>query len=249
MRTEPAASPELSLAKEDLAAAFQMAARQGYDDGIWNHFSLRVPGTRDRFLAKCHGPTFAEVTASTLAIVDLEGTVIEGDGIVEASAFFLHAQIHRAREDAVCALHAHTPYATAVTCLEGGRLRWLHQDSLRFVGRVAYYDDYGGLALAEGEAEKMISALGNADVLFLKNHGVIVLGRSVADAYYSLHYLEVACRRQILALSSGETVADIPLAVAEATSRQFEEERDESSALHFAALKRELDREHRPYRD
>jgi ribulose-5-phosphate 4-epimerase/fuculose-1-phosphate aldolase len=234
---------DIRKVRMDLSAAYRLAARAGYDDVIWNHFSVRVPGRDDRFLVKPHGLTFDEVTASSLVVVDNDGRVVEGDGYVEESAFQLHAQIHRTRANAACALHAHPPYATALTSLRDNRLRFVHQDSLHFYGRVAYHEGYHGLALDAEEAAKIVGALAEKDVLFMRHHGVIVVGRDVADAYYHLYYLELAARRQLLAMGSGLELVDIAEDIAELVGRQFEDEREESAALNFAALKRRLDRE------
>lgn len=229
-------------ARVDLAAAYRAAGLVDFDDVIWNHLTLRVPGDRDRFLLKPHGFLFSEVTASNLLAVDSEGVVVEGSGWAEPSAFFIHSCIHRAREDAACVLHVHSPYATTLTLLRDGRLRALHQDALRFYGRVAYYDDYQGLALAREEGERMVAALGDKDVLFMRRHGVLVVGPTVADAYQSLYYLELSCKRQCMAADAGELLDDLPDDVAQATFAQFEKEREKSAALHFDSLKRELDR-------
>jgi ribulose-5-phosphate 4-epimerase/fuculose-1-phosphate aldolase len=244
-----ALAPVVQTVRVDLAAAYRLAARAGYDDVIWNHFSARVPGRDDCFLVKPHGLTFDEVTASSLVVVDNEGRVLEGNGYVEESAFQLHAQIHRTRADAACVLHAHPPYATALTSLRDNRLRFVHQDSLHFYGRVAYHEGYHGLALDTEEAATIIAELAEKDVLFMKHHGVIVLGRDVADAYYHLYYLELAAKRQLLAMNTNQELVDISGDAAQLASRQFEEEREESAGLNFAALKRRLDREDLGYAD
>jgi ribulose-5-phosphate 4-epimerase/fuculose-1-phosphate aldolase len=146
-------------------------------------------------------------------------------------------------------LHAHPPYATALTSLRDNRLRFVHQDSLHFYGRVAYHEGYHGLALDTEEAATIIAELAEKDVLFMKHHGVIVLGRDVADAYYHLYYLELAAKRQLLAMNTNQELVDISGDAAQLASRQFEEEREESAGLNFAALKRRLDREDLGYAD
>jgi ribulose-5-phosphate 4-epimerase/fuculose-1-phosphate aldolase len=237
----------VTRARRDLAAAYRLAALRGWDDGIWNHFSLRVPGEPNHFLVKSHGLLFSEVTASNLVVVNDRGAVVEGAGEVEASAFLLHARIHQGQGRVHCAMHVHPPYASTLTSLRDGRFRFLHQDSLHFWGRVAYFDEYDGLALAPEQVDRIVASLGDADALFLRHHGVIVVGADIADAWYHLAYLELACRRQHLAFGTGREVIEIPADVAEATFRQFEAERAESSALDFAARRRSLDREHPEY--
>ena len=236
-------SPDVERqARIDLAAAYRAAHLAEFDDLIWNHFTLRVPGTRDRFLLKPHGLLFPEVTASNLVLVDAEGGMVEGPGTAEPSAFYIHSRIHLAREDAACILHAHMPYATTLTLLREGRLRFMHQDALRFLGRIAYYEEYNGLALDEAEGDRMVAALGDKDVLFMRRHGVLVIGPTVADAHQSLYYLELACKRQCLAASAGELLEDLPDEIARETFAQFEREREKSAKLHFDAVKRDLDR-------
>src|SRR5690606_35602823 len=129
----------------DLAAAYRMAARQGLNEGICNHFTMMVPGTEDRFLLIPYGLHWSEVTASSLIEVDFAGNVIEGEGEAEATAFCIHAPIHRARPDAVCLLHTHMPHATALSLLEDFRFPFVSQNELGFYGRIAYDEEYAGL--------------------------------------------------------------------------------------------------------
>jgi ribulose-5-phosphate 4-epimerase/fuculose-1-phosphate aldolase len=245
--TDSLALDPITHARRELAAAFRLAARAGWDDGLWNHFSLRIPGRPDRFLLKPHGLLFSEVTASQLVVVDGSGEVVEGVGEVEASALLLHARIYASHERVACALHVHPPYASTLTLLREERLRFLHQDALHFYGRVAYDDVYDGLALTPEQTRHMVEALGGADVLFLRHHGVIVVGTGVADAWYHLAYLELACRRQHLALATGRPLAEIPPQVARKAFEQFESERARSATLTFTALLRSLDRQEPEY--
>jgi ribulose-5-phosphate 4-epimerase/fuculose-1-phosphate aldolase len=226
----------------DLAAALRWAVRYGLHEGICNHFSLALPGTADRFLVNPQGLHWSEITASDLVVVDADGRVVEGRHTVEPTAFFIHSRIHRANPAARAVLHTHMPYATALTLLEGGRLEPASQNALRYWGRVAYDDAYNGLAVSTAEGDRMCDKLGNADVLFLANHGVIVIGPDIATAFDDLYYLERACMAQVLAASTGGELRLVPTAIAELTRRQMTGE-DQQAALHFAALKRILERE------
>lgn len=236
------ATDAMRHARLELAASYRIAARHGLDDGIWNHFSLAVPGTTDRFLLKPHGLLFSEVTPSNLIVVDLDGNMVEGEGKWEPTAFYIHARLHAALPHGKCILHTHMRHATAITNLTQNHILPINQHALRLWGRVAYFDDYGGLALDNSEADRMVAALQDKDVLMMANHGVSVVGRTVADAVYTLHYLEVACQMQTLTLSTGQTPRLISDDVAAQTFEQFELEREEGSLLHLAAEMRMLDR-------
>ncbi|MEX2650244.1 MAG: class II aldolase/adducin family protein [Alphaproteobacteria bacterium] len=231
-------------ARIDLAAAYRLANRFGYDDGIWNHFTLAVPGAPDRFLVKRHGLLMSEVTASNLIVVGADGQVVEGDGIVERTAFCIHSRIHALVADATCVLHVHPPYCAWLANVAGGRLAIIHQDSMRFHERIAYDDDYDGFADDPAEGERMARAFGDKPILLSRNHGVTVTARSVAEAFYDLHYLEIACARQHLVAASGRTAALVPTKVLDRLRNAFRGDASaESARLTFDALKRQLDRE------
>jgi ribulose-5-phosphate 4-epimerase/fuculose-1-phosphate aldolase len=235
-------SSELARLRFDLACALRWAARYELHEGICNHFSVRLPASADRFLINPQGMHWAEITAGDLLIVDVEGRLVEGRHSVEPTAFFIHSQIHRAIPDAACVMHTHMPYATALTIVEEGRLEWASQSGLRFHGRVAYEEAYNGLALDAQEGERLAGKLAQASVLFLANHGVIVHGASVAQAFDDLYYLERACKLQVLAQSTGKRLRIVPDEIAAHTARQMAAEAQQA-ALHLEALKRILDRE------
>jgi ribulose-5-phosphate 4-epimerase/fuculose-1-phosphate aldolase len=167
---------------------------------------------------------------------------VSGRHTVEPTAFFIHGRIHRGSPRARCILHTHMPYATTLTVIHGGELAWISQNALRFHGRVAYDDDYTGLALNEDEGERIASKLRNADVLFLANHGVLVCGPSVAYTLDDLYYLERACMLQVIAHGTGKPLKIVPEKIAAHTRAQMDLERQQSE-LHLAALKRILDRD------
>jgi ribulose-5-phosphate 4-epimerase/fuculose-1-phosphate aldolase len=236
-------------ARVDLAAFHRLAARFDLDDGIWNHFSLTVPGRPDLFLIKAHGLLCGEVTASNLIAVDGQGNTVEGQGIAERSGVCIHAPIHRAKPGAACVLHTHMRYATWLSMVEGGRLMPVSQKSLLFYGRIAYDDHYGGLAVEEEEGRRMREALGDNNILILANHGVIVTGPSVAETFYDLYYLEQCCKEQFTLVSSGAEPRLIPEDVVALTQSQYAGVEDGAADLYFDALKRRLDDEEPDYRD
>jgi ribulose-5-phosphate 4-epimerase/fuculose-1-phosphate aldolase len=232
--------------RRELAAALRWAARLGFQEGVDNHFSVAVPDehgvvTGERFLVNPYGLLWSEVTASSLVLCDGSGAVIEGSHGVEATAFFIHAPLHEHHAQAV--LHTHMPYATALTLLEGGRLEPCQQNALLFHGRIAYDDEYGGLALDRTEGERIARALGGASVLMLGGHGVITAADTVAEAFSDLYYLEMAARAQVLAMSTGRPLRRIPDEIVRHTAEQAKTELGQVAARYFDAVKRTLLRE------
>ena len=240
-------TPEVMEARRDLAAALRTAARLGFAEGICNHFSAVVPGTDDLFLVNPYGWAFAEATASRLLVCDFAGRVIAGDAVPEATAFFIHARLHMRVPRARVALHTHMPHATALSMLDGPPLVWAGQTALKFFGRIAVDDDYNGLALDEAEGDRIAATLGDADpsvtIMFMRNHGVMVTGATIAAAFDDLYYLERACEVQLLAQGSGRALRPVPHQVAVATARQMRGEGSEPARLHLQSLRRQLDRD------
>lgn len=239
------AQPNLHGLRRDLAAAFRAAVRFGMHEGVCNHFSLAVDENRT-FLLNPHGVHFSRLRASNLALVDVEGRSVEG-AEKRHTAFYIHARIHLTNPRARCVLHAHPVHATALAMLREGRLLPCHQNALRFHGRVAYYDDYRGLVLDDAEGDRIAATLADKTALFMKNHGVIVVGPIVADALDDLYYLERAAQAQVVAMSTGAPLALVPEDMAAETARQFRELNQVNAALHFDEIKRILDAEEPDY--
>jgi ribulose-5-phosphate 4-epimerase/fuculose-1-phosphate aldolase len=227
-------------ARTELAACFQAAARLGFDEGICNHFSAMVPGHDDLFFVNPFGFAFSEITAERLLVCDFEGHVLAGDGQPEATAFFIHARLHRAKPRVRVALHTHMPNATALAMLEGPPLAWAGQTALKFYGRTAVDAHYNGLALDEAEGDRIGAVLGDADVLFLKNHGVMVTGPTIAEAWDDLYYLERAAEVQLKAMASGRPLQGVPHAVAQRSSEQMRRGDPQSARAHMDSLLRRL---------
>jgi ribulose-5-phosphate 4-epimerase/fuculose-1-phosphate aldolase len=234
-------NPAVTEARIDLAAALRMAARLGLSEGVCNHFSLAVPGTSDRFLINPDRIHWSELRASDMLMVDPDGNLIEGSRPPEPTAFFIHSRIHRANPRAACVLHTHMPHATALTALSGGRIEWVSQTSLKFWNDVGYDDEYNGLVLDDREGDRICAALGDKRVLFLANHGAIVVGRTVAEAFDDLYYLERACQLQVLAMHTGRPLRHIPREICQATNAQMNAEKSVAANAHFTALKRLLE--------
>jgi ribulose-5-phosphate 4-epimerase/fuculose-1-phosphate aldolase len=235
-------------AKADLAACFRMAARNGFEEGICNHFSALVPGYDDLFIVNPYGYAFRELTASKLLICDFHGNVVAGEGQPEATAFYIHARVHKNVPRARVAFHTHMPYATALSMTEGDPLIFAGQTALKFYGRTAVDRNYNGLALDEREGDRIAGAVGDADIVFMKHHGVMVLGPTIAEAWDDLYYLERACQVQCLALATGREVRPVDPAIAEAAYRQMREGDADSARRHLAAIRRTLDAQEPEYR-
>ena len=236
------ANDPVTQARLDLTTALRAAARHGLNEGVCNHFSMTVPGRPDLFLVNPQGLHWSEITPADLVMADGEGNVIEGGYPVEASAFFIHGRIHQGNRRAQVVLHTHMPYATALTSIRDGRIEMCTQNAFRYWNRIAYDDDYAGVALSNDEGDRMCRALGDKDILFLQNHGVIVTGPTVAKAYDDLYYLERTAMVQVLAMQTGRPLLNIDPALAEHTFNQIAEV-NEQAVLHFESLKRMLDRE------
>ncbi len=230
-------------ARVDLAACFRMAARHGLEEGICNHFSALVPGRDDLFLVNPYGLAFAEVTASSLLVCDFDGRVVDGDGRPEATAFFIHARLHKRLPRARAAFHTHMPNATALSMVEGQPLAWAGQTALKFYGRTAVDEAYNGLALDEAEGDRIAETLGDADVVFLRNHGVMVTGPTIAEAWDDLYYLERAAEVQVKALSTGRPLRAVNPDLARRVAAQMREGDPESARLHLESVKRVLMRQ------
>ena len=189
-------------ARVDLAAAFRLAVRMDLHEGVCNHFTLMLPDGK-RFLLNPTACTGARSPPRTCSRSTRAARILEGEGEFEKTAFYIHSRIHLANPKAACVLHTHMPYTTALTLLENGRLEMVEQNALRFHDDIAYDDTYNGLVVDNAEGDRLARVLGSKRVLFLANHGVIVVGPSVAEAFDSLYYLERACRLQVLARSTG----------------------------------------------
>ena len=240
--------PDVWQARVDLAACFRAAAGLGLHEGVCNHLSLLVPGRDDLFLVNPDGWSFAEITASRLLICDFHRRVIAGDGVPEDTAFFIHARLHARIPRARAAFHTHMRNATALTMLEGEPLAWAGQTALKFYGRTVIDEDYNGLALDTDEGDRIAASLGDADIVFMRNHGIMVVGPTIAEAWDDLYYLERACEAQRLALSTGRPLKPVPPAIAERTYREMRAGDSESARLHLESIKRILDREAPEYR-
>jgi ribulose-5-phosphate 4-epimerase/fuculose-1-phosphate aldolase len=236
--------------REDLAAALRYAAKLGLNEGICNHFSLAVSEDGEEFLVNPQGMHWSEIRASDILLCHRDGRVLDGEGTVEATAYYIHAPIHVKRPDARAVLHTHMPYATSFTIVENGRLEMVEQGALRFYDRIIYDDEYGGLALDHQEGERIAEAMGDKPIAFLGHHGVVVTAATIAKAFDDLYYLERAAQVQTIAKMHGKPLRAIPQQIVEQTARQINEESDLTQVqAHFGAIKRMLDRDDPAWRE
>ncbi len=242
--------PFEATARIQLAAAFRWAARLGMHESIANHFSVALDASGRQFLLNPVGAHFSRVRASSLLRLDVDDPASHaGDNAPDPTAWHLHAELHQRLPQARCILHTHMPYATALCCLQDFEFLMLDQNACRFHGRIAYDRHYAGMALEAGEGARVAALLdGGKSVLFMGNHGVIVVGPSVAQAFDELYYLEKAAQLQVLALSTGRPLAQVPPEMAALACAQWNDYPTRFSELHFQALQQILDEEEPDYR-
>jgi ribulose-5-phosphate 4-epimerase/fuculose-1-phosphate aldolase len=246
----PTADP-LALARIHLAAAHRLAVLHELEEGIDNHFTVTVPGREGEYLILPFGMHWSEARASDLFVFDETGRTLEGEGLVELSAQCIHAPIHRITGARVV-MHTHQTWAVALNSLKNNRLLPVNQTAAFFHGHVAYDDDYAGTADTLEEGERLAKLLGGKHVMFMKNHGVLVVGDTVAQAYRRLYRLERICRTQMLAMTTGqplEELSDEIVARVQAIAPDDRHSRAERERLFFEAMMRVLDRERPGYRD
>lgn len=243
----PAADP-VHEAKVHLAAAHRLAVLHELEEGIDNHFTVTVPGRRDQYLILPFGFHWSEARASDMIVFDESGRTLEGKGVVELSAQCIHAPIHRLCGVEVV-LHTHQPWALALNMLADNRLVPSSQTAAFFHGRIAYDDTYTGTADTLEEGERLAAVLGadrSKHSIFMKNHGILVTGSSVAQAYRRLYKLERICRTQVLAMSTGRplnVLSDEVVARVQEEVPQDRHTRAERERLFFEAMMRVAERE------
>lgn len=248
VKPDPAHVPTEQEVREDLAAAYRLTALFGMTDLVFTHLSARLPGEGHRFLVNPYGLLFEEITASSLVVVDADGEPMQDTAWpVNPAGFVIHSAVHREREDAMCVMHTHTLAGMAVAA-QSGTLLPLNQMSMEFDGRVALHD-YEGIAADDNlsERERLVRDLDDKPCMILRHHGLLTVGRTVAEAFYWMYYLEQACRIQLAAQSSGVPLAVPPAPVVRRAREQFGTG-PTKGWLPWQALKRKLDREQPDYR-
>ena len=243
-------SPEEWAVRVDLAACYRLVAHYGWEDLIFTHITARVPSTEDQFLINPYGMFFDEITASSLVKIDVHGNTLQDSPYpVNPAGFVIHSAIHAARHDAKCVLHTHTLNGVAVSAQRAGLLP-ISQHSISVLASLGYHD-FEGPALRDDEKPRLVADLGDRTSLILRNHGLLTVGETVADAFVAMYYLETSCAIQVRAQSGGGELIPVPKDIIETTYAQVMtagRSRGSRSMLVWPGLLRRLDRRDPSYR-
>jgi ribulose-5-phosphate 4-epimerase/fuculose-1-phosphate aldolase len=243
-------SPEEWAVRVDLAACYRLVARFGWEDLVFTHITARVPGTPDQFLINPYGVFFDEITASSLVKIDQQGQKLDDSPFpVNPAGFVIHSAIHAARHDAKCVLHTHTLNGVAVSTQRAGLLP-ISQHSISVLASLGYHD-FEGPALRDDEKPRLVADLGDKTSLILRNHGLLTVGETAAEAFVSMYYLETSCAIQVRAQSGGGELIPVPKEVIDdsnARMQRTERPGGGRGALVWPGLLRRLDRTDQSYR-
>jgi ribulose-5-phosphate 4-epimerase/fuculose-1-phosphate aldolase len=244
-------SPEEWESRVNLAACYRLVAMYGYTEMLANHISARVPGTQDQFLINPYGMLYEEIDASNLIKIDCDGNEIfnASDYGVNAAGFVIHSAIHMARHDVDCVAHTHTPAGMAVSAMECGLLP-IAQTSMRFL-HVAYHD-FEGIADDVDERDRLVADLGEHEAMVLRNHGLLVCGRTIQSAFNVLFRMERACEVQVMAMAANTKLIVPSKEVLEKTYDKMKPRANASNRngdLAWPALLRKLDKVDTSYRN
>lgn len=225
----------------DLAAAYRLVALFKWDDLVFTHISARVPGRNDQFLINPYGLMFEEITASNLVKIDLQGNKLEDSPYpVNPAGFTIHSAVHEARHDAGCVLHVHSLNGVAVSAQRGGVLP-ISQQSIFVLSSLGYHD-YEGVALHADEKPRLVRDLGSNSFLMLRNHGLLTVGGTVAEAFLNMYVFETTCTVQVRAQAGGELIPVDSRIVAGARQAAAQVTKGLGSNLTWPGLLRRLDR-------
>ncbi len=243
-------SPQEWQARVDLAACYRLVDLYGMSDMVANHISMRVPGDEEAFLINPYGMLYEEITASCLIKVDLAGNILykpdfaaHNAGLdygINRAGYVIHSAIHEARPEIGCVIHTHSWASMAVSSLDCGLLP-ITQTAMRFL-KIGYHE-YQGVVLDDEEKASLIADLGQSEALILRNHGALVVGRTVGEAFNWTHRLELACQSQIAAMSCNSPFRKVPAPILEATWNNYQPgTRRPYGLMEWPALLRKLDR-------
>ena len=234
-----------------LAAAYRLVEHFGWNESIYGHLTVRVPGPERHFLINPFGLRYGEVTASNLVKITLEGEIVgHTEWSVNVAGYVIHGAIHKGAAEAHCVMHTHSPKGMAVAALECGLLP-ISLDATLFHGTVGYHA-YEGALVSEDEKARLVRDLGRNRALILRNHGLVTVGRTIPEAFLYLHRLETACRTQVDALAMNSALSVVPEEICEKSAREidaFSQHVNDIGALEFQAYMRMLDEMDAGYRE
>jgi ribulose-5-phosphate 4-epimerase/fuculose-1-phosphate aldolase len=234
----------------DLAACYRLVALYGWDDLVYTHITAKIPDAENQFLINPYGMMFGEITASSLVKIDLAGNKLDKENPfpINPAGFTIHSAIHVARADAKCVLHVHTPNGVAVSAQKGGVLP-ISQHSIFVLASLAYHD-YEGVALNEDEKPRLVRDLGDKTFFMLRNHGLLTVGETIADAFQAMYFFEATCMMQIRAQSGGGELILIPKPIIDGAKAQAQiVMKGLGGNLSWPGLLRKLDRMDPGFRD
>lgn len=248
----PAALPDkaaLDTMRQDLAASFRWFARLGMHESVANHFSLAVEPTGRYFLINPRGKHFSRMRVSDLLLLDAEdASKLDGPNAPDPTAWYIHSRVHANCPQARCIMHLHPRYATALASLKDSRMPPIDQNTMRFFGRLAIDEGFGGMGLSDDEGDRLASLLGDNNVLLMGNHGVLVAAETVAAALDEMYYFERACETLMIAYASGKPLRIVSDNVATVTQQQWAEY-GQLAIDHLSEVRAILDDEEPEYRN
>jgi ribulose-5-phosphate 4-epimerase/fuculose-1-phosphate aldolase len=237
-------SPEEWAVRVDLAACYRLVAQYGWEDLVFTHITARVPGAAEQFLINPYGLFFDEITASSLVKIDVHGNKLQDSPFpVNPAGFVIHSAIHAARHDVMCVLHTHTLNGVAVSTQRAGLLP-ISQHAAFVLGSLGYHD-FEGPALNDDEKPRLVADLGSKTSLILRNHGLLTVGDTIAEAFVAMYYLEASCAIQVRAQAGGGELIPVPKEIIErANDEVMKKDRRASRRgdLVWPGLRRRLDR-------
>ena len=249
MHTSTTMSPAERDTRVQLAACYRLVSHFGMSDLIYNHITARIPGPEGHLLINPYGMMYDEITASSLVKIDLDGNVLgnQDDYGINAAGYVIHSAVHGARHDVQCVIHTHTRAGMAVSALKCGLLP-LTQTAMRFA-KIPYHD-YESVAIDLDERERLVADLGQSEAMILRNHGLLAAGPSIAQAFNTLYWLEMACKAQVDALAANRELCLPPPEVIEKTWHLYQPTtRRPFGELEWPAMLRLMDRKDPSYRE
>ena len=233
----------------DLAACYRLVALYGWDDLVFTHITAKIPGIENQFLINPYGMMFAEMTASSLIKIDRHGNKLDVANPlpINPAGFVIHSAIHSARADAKCVLHTHSLNGVAVSAQTNGVLP-ISQHSIFVLSSLAYHD-YEGVALNDDEKPRLVRDLGDKNFLMLRNHGLLTVGQTIADAFLSMYFFEASCMIQVRAQAGGNTLIKISQSILDGAAAQAKTAtKGLGGSLAWPGLLRRLDRMDESYK-